>query len=634
MRAPTPKNVSSEVVSLKPLNKIIQKPKNYGNQILPRIQNTNVLVTKSTMNTSKSLIPDYKKEAIENVKLTKSQQQKIMNLHKSWYNQAINGLIGVMGNDLISRLSNMNEKIALLQCLESIEYININPKYPAQCLILAKDKQFRRLKRQSLRFRGDYHKNIENNIDNNIIKTHEMPQLKTKQSENSLIKSIVKLFSNVVSFVDPKKRNKKIKPWKETYKKISKLNKIMKSNRINLDNSYKRVFDFVAEGQPEQLIRIARSLVKPKSLDIQFQDLIYTFEKYYSGKETPSILSPRFASILPSKYQKKENKSFVLSPNIFPLYQDESESLSKYDILPIPKIMDELGMNEKDKEAVLEMIMDITGVDTIVEEVENVLKTNVLGDDIETTTAFISNTFKIVEKTFNIKQKRDIENKKFSFLSPKQLDTIYGENGPYQIKRSKFPFSIGEYKKMTFVDKKRALWNTIREISEIPDPIAKKRGGSRFFSRRFKRTLTLKLDHTTLSPFAFSPSINTFTLLGPTTLSPSIFSPSIIAPYLLSPPVLSPQVGNPMIFSPYVLGPNVLSAAVFNAYVFTPYVLSPNVINPYVLSPVILSPFVLCPDVLSPTVLSGVILSPSVLSPSVLTDTILAVNVLSPTFLS
>lgn len=52
----------------------------------------------------KALIPDYKKEAIENIKLTKIQQEKVMNLHKSWYNQAINGLISVMGKDLISIL--------------------------------------------------------------------------------------------------------------------------------------------------------------------------------------------------------------------------------------------------------------------------------------------------------------------------------------------------------------------------------------------------------------------------------------------------------------------------------------------------------------------------------------------------
>uniref|UniRef100_A0A0N5C7I4 Uncharacterized protein n=1 Tax=Strongyloides papillosus TaxID=174720 RepID=A0A0N5C7I4_STREA len=586
------------------------------------------------ISSTNGLIPADKEEAIEKSKLTKSQMDKVMNLHKSWYNQAINGLLGVMGKELISKLTNVDEKIALLQCLESIGYMDIHPKYPAQCLILAKDKKFHRVKRQSLRFREEFHKQRESEIDNNIIKTERIMTLKTRESENSLIKRIAKFFTNIASFVDPRKKNKKVAPWKETYKKISKINKIMKSRSIDTDASYKRVFDLVAEDQPERIVRIARSLAKPKPLDTQFNDLIFTLEKHYHGKETPSILSPRFGSLLPSKYQKKNNQSFILSPNLFPLYQDESDPNSKNDILPIPKVMNDLGINEKDKEVILEMIMDVTGADRIVEGVEDVLKSNILGDDIEAITSFVSNAFNSVQKNFNPRQKRDMENKKFTFLSPSQLEIIYGEEGPYKIKRSEFPFSIAEYKRMTLVDKKRSLWESVRKISEITDPIAEKRGGSRFYSKRFKRTLTLKLEHTTLTPFAFAPSINTFTLLGPTTLSPSLFSPSIIAPYLLSPPVLSPQVGNPMIFSPYVLGPNVLSAAVFNAYVFTPYVLSPNVINPYVLSPVILSPFVLCPDVLSPTVLSGVILSPSVLSPAVMTDSILAVNVLSPTFLS
>uniref|UniRef100_A0A0N5C7I2 Uncharacterized protein n=1 Tax=Strongyloides papillosus TaxID=174720 RepID=A0A0N5C7I2_STREA len=543
-----------------------------------------------------------------------------------------------MGKDLINKMDSIKEKVALLQCLEKIDYNNNDPKYPAQCLILAKDrklmKTLRRSKRQSYRFREIYHVQRENTSEYNIIRQDNIKELKTKESEDSFFKKIVKFFTNIFSFSNKDREMKKKKPWKDTYRKIKKLNDIMNDKNLNNSNNYKRVFDYVSENQPDYLKRYVRATTPPKPLESQFNDLIFTLKKHYSGKETPSILSPRFASILPSNMRNRKSQYSFLSPNLFPLYHDESDPNSKNDILPLPKVMNELGMDDKDKEAVLEMVMDVTGVDSIIEDVSRVLEDNGLDGEINEITNFVSTTFQNIQKTFSFRQKRDIETLKYGFLSPKQLEMLYGENGPYQIKRSKFPFSIGQYKKMTLVDKKRSLWESVRKISEIPDPIAERRGGSRFFSRRFKRTLTLKLEHTTLTPFAFAPSINTFTLLGPTTLSPSLFSPSIIAPYLLSPPVLSPQVGNPMIFSPYVLGPNVLSAAVFNAYVFTPYVLSPNVINPYVLSPVILSPFVLCPDVLSPTVLSGVILSPSVLSPSVYTDTILAANVLSPTFLS
>ncbi|CEF60951.1 Moulting cycle MLT-10-like protein family-containing protein [Strongyloides ratti] len=543
-----------------------------------------------------------------------------------------------MGKDLINKMNSIKEKVAFLQCLEKIDYNNQIPKYPAQCIILAKDKKLTKIgnrnKRQSYRFREMYHIQRENISNYNVIKKDIINELKTKDSEDSFFRKIVRFFTNLFTFNSPKKEVKKKKTWKETYQKIKMLNNIIKGKNINTENLYKRVFDYVSEDQPEYLIRYVRSTTPSKPLELQFDDLIYTLRKHYSGKETPSILSPKFASILPSNIRNRESKNSFLSPNLFPLYHDEEDPNSKNDILPLPKVMNELGMDDKDKEAVLEMVMDVTGADSIIEDVTNILKDNGFEDDINKITDFVSITFKNIQKTFSFRQKRDMESLKYGFLTSSQLEILFGINGPYKTKRSNFPFSIAEYKKMTIVDKKRALWESIRKISELPDPIAKNRGGSRFLSRRFKRTLILKHDHTTLSPFAFSPSINTFTLLGPTTLSPSLFSPSIIAPYLLSPPVLSPQVGNPMIFSPYVLGPNVLSAAVFNAYVFSPYVLSPNVINPYVLSPVILSPFVLCPDVLSPTVLSGVVLSPSVLSPSVYTDTILAANVLSPTFLS
>uniref|UniRef100_A0A0N4ZW34 Uncharacterized protein n=1 Tax=Parastrongyloides trichosuri TaxID=131310 RepID=A0A0N4ZW34_PARTI len=576
---------------------------------------------------------DEKRKLMENLKLNKPQYERVLSLHNSWYNQAINSLLGVMGKDLINRMDSIQEKVALLQCLEAIDYVNQDPKFPAQCLILARDKKLtkhlNRVKRQSYRFRESFHGEQENMTENNIIRMSKIDKLKTKNGDDSFFTKVTKFFSNLFSFLSPPREETKKRPWKETYKKIEKLNKIMKSKDIDNKDSYKRVFDYVSEDQPEYLKRYVRATLPPKPLESQFSDLIYTLEKHYSDKESPAILSPRIASILPSSMRKRKSNNAFLSPNLFPLFRDETDIHNKNDILPLPQVMNELGMGDKDKEAVLELVMEVTGADSIIEDVSNVLQASEFDGDIEGVTKFISSTFKEIEKTFSFRQKRDIDSLKYGFLTPMQLDMLYGEKGPYKIKRSDFPFSIGEYKKMTIIDKKRALWANVRKISEIPDPLSKMRGGNRFMSRRFKRTLSLKGDHTTLAPFAFAPSVNTFTLLGPTTLSPSLFSPSIVAPYLLSPPV-----GNPMIFSPYVLGPNVLSAAVFNAYVFSPYVLSPNVINPYVLSPVILSPFVLCPDVLSPTVLSGVVLSPSVLSPSVYTDTILAANVLSPTFLS
>uniref|UniRef100_A0A0N4ZW32 Exported protein n=1 Tax=Parastrongyloides trichosuri TaxID=131310 RepID=A0A0N4ZW32_PARTI len=497
-------------------------------------------------------IESSKKDAIEKSRLSKTQYDKVMSLHKAWYNQAINNLLGVMGKDLISKLVNNNEKIALLQCLESIGYMNVDPKYPAQCLILTKDKKFKRVKRQSLRFRDEYHKKSENYYENNIIRQDSLKHLKSSKSQDSFVKKMSTFFTNIVSVIDPRQMNKKRKPWKDTYKKISKLNKILKAKNVDTDSSYKRVFDFVAEDQPTELVRVARSIAKPKSLETQFNDLIFTLEKHYTGKDNHAVLSPRIGSLLPSKYKAKQNRSAILSPNLFPLYQDESDPDSKYDILPIPKVMNELGMNEKDKEHVLEMIMDITGAGSIVEDVENVLRTNKLGDDIEAITNFVSNSFLNVQKNFNIRQKRDMEKNKYSFLSVSQLKEIYDKNGPYYMKRSEFPFSIGEYKKMTMVDKKRSLWETVRLISEIPDPLANMRGGTAVFNA-----------------YVFSPYV----------LSPNVINPYVLSPVILSPFVLCPDVLSPTVLSGVILSPSVLSPAVFTDSILAANVLSPSFLS-------------------------------------------------------
>ncbi|KAK6752611.1 hypothetical protein RB195_003807 [Necator americanus] len=264
-------------------------------------------------------------------------------------------------------------------------------------------------------------------------------------------------------------------------------------------------------------------------------------------------------------------------------------------VLPIPEVLEKSGLNPKDRDSILELVMDVAGVNSVVEKSMDLLR-NVgrsgLGGELTKITSAIDSVFEEIRNSLVVEQRKDLAGRQFAFLNKEQLTKLYGKEGILNTTLAKLPFDIDEYAAMNRAEREESLRNTIRLLASDPKRL----------HRRYKRTITIQFfRHTTLAPFAFAPTILTLNVLGPVTLSPSLFSPSIVSPLLLSPPVISPQVGNPLILSPYVLGPNVLSAAVFNAYVLSPYVLSPNVINPYVLSPLILSPFVLCPDVVSPT---------------------------------
>ncbi|VDO18726.1 unnamed protein product [Heligmosomoides polygyrus] len=353
-----------------------------------------------------------------------------------------------------------------------------------------------------------------------------------------------------------------------------------------------------------------RDLMPEKAVDESVYGLVDAVSRHTKDVNR-QFLSPRFLPIMPDNIFRP-----MLSPDLFPLYKDDSDN----SILPIPEVLEKSGLNSNDRESILELVMDVKSMKLL----KN-MKQLGLGTDLASITSAVDRVFDELSRSLEAEQRRDMAVRQYSFLNRNQMMKLYGENGILNTTTADLPFNIDEFASLSRFEREETLRNTVRLLAEDPKAL----------HRRHKRTIAIQFfRHTTLSPYAFAPTINTLNVLGPVTLSPSLFSPNIISPLLLSPPVISPQVGNPLIFSPYVLGPNVLSAAVFNAYVFSPYVLSPNVINPYVLSPLILSPYVLCPDVVSPTILSGVVLSPSVASPSVFTESALSINVLSPSFLS
>lgn len=409
-----------------------------------------------------------------------------------------------------------------------------------------------------------------------------------------------------------------------TYKKLQELQSKVSETRQSTLFKHRMLDMVVGKDNPlrrrKSFTERFRDLMPEKAVDESVYGLVDAVSRHTKDVNR-QFLSPRFLPIMPDKYRASKP---MLSPDLFPLYKDDSDN----SILPIPEVLEKSGLNSNDRESILELVMDVAGVNEVVEKSMKLLKNMKqlgLGTDLASITSAVDRVFDELSRSLEAEQRRDMAVRQYSFLNRDQMMKLYGENGILNTTTADLPFNIDEFASLSRFEREETLRNTVRLLAEDPKAL----------HRRHKRTIAIQFfRHTTLSPYAFAPTINTLNVLGPVTLSPSLFSPNIISPLLLSPPVISPQVGNPLIFSPYVLGPNVLSAAVFNAYVFSPYVLSPNVINPYVLSPLILSPYVLCPDVVSPTILSGVVLSPSVASPSVFTESALSINVLSPSFLS
>ncbi|VDD94156.1 unnamed protein product [Enterobius vermicularis] len=346
--------------------------------------------------------------------------------------------------------------------------------------------------------------------------------------------------------------------------------------------------------------------------------------KHNGGQPDLKLFSPRFAPVIPDDSNTRIAYSYIsllmfrrfLSPNILPLYEDDQQQTN----LTLPQLLKLFGVPENERSAVLELIMQVSGAEKVITDTLKRMNNYTKASDAERLQLAkrMSELNRKLSNSFTLKQKADIDQRKYTFLSKKQMITVFGEEGPYNI--SSLPFDVDEYDKWTFVEKKKALFNTIRTMAEWNKPEAEK-------TTRKKRQITL-------APFMFSPPLFRLVILNPVTLSPNIFSPNIFAPLLLTPLILAPQAGSPRVFSPYLLSPFILSPQAISPNVFSPYVLSPNILSPVVLTPIVFSPPVLSPNILNPTLLSGPIFSPLVLSPSIQSRAIWGISLFSPSAFS
>ncbi|KAK6061371.1 hypothetical protein COOONC_00960 [Cooperia oncophora] len=465
-----------------------------------------------------------------------------------------------------------------------------------------------------------------------VLPKSEFEPLQAKQSEvlpplfeqttKSPVHKVTNLFVSLFGKVPVQDLSTK---WSTTYKKLVKLAQIFESNeKLPGARVYDtRVYDLV----------VGNNAPKPSEVFVPpFLTNVFNIVNSFKGSPNARILSPRFVPLMPDKTDAKR----ILSPSLFPLYKDDTEE----QIMPVPKMLETVGLNEKDRKRVLEMVMEVSGAREAVDNAMKILhhlNSFELGEKFLAVSERVGESFERLRNSMSARQKDELNKRGFTFMEKAQMRKLHDEQGcilhifkAIQYKK-KYIIGLNEPEIKSIVEDYGALGEDQREAA-LWEAIANIAGLNKRQRRRQRRQVTV-LAPVVLSPYQFAPVLG-LSILGPVVLSPNIFSPLVLNPSVLGPWVLSPAIPLPFVISPYVLSPYVLSPLGLAPFVFSPYVLSPNVINPYVLSPVVLSPVVLCPDVLSPMALGGGVLSPTVLSPSVLSKSYLMASVLSPSFLS
>ncbi|KAF8383348.1 hypothetical protein PRIPAC_72490 [Pristionchus pacificus] len=614
-----------------------------------------------------------KLEATEKMKMSPKEYKQVVKMHHNWYTQAVHGLLIAYAKKMYKTHSDdPHVRKAIVACLDGVTEENAL-KQTADCLTHLFDGTL--ISQMGDKMHGERYSFVEK-LNETRISAESKDIAITKSSTDSTpstpstttsttTQPSTTSTSTLPSFVLAKKKHRKRYgkgPIRIKFRQLRKGRKHFDEEKRRVkralsafmgaksDPPKRKLRDIHIEAKTENGYRrrMLDSVLGPdhpiKLPDMS--DLTITKElrnilpnEYKSlvdmlqgipgidDKGRDRFLSPRFMPLFPSGDSRDNNS--ILSPEIMPMYR-------------LPSLLETTGLLERERNSLLSLILESSGaMDVVDTAMDAIMKTKDmgLGEDVNRANKMIGNTFTEIKGILSPQQHAEMEEREFTHATSAQLKKLYGSQGKYN--ESTFPFDLVEYDKWSDEEKEQSLRNTIRILAdrgEDDHPTSHR--------ARYKRALgypdivfpngyTIKFfSHTTLSPFYFSPSFSTLSVLGPVILSPSLFCPSFLTGLLFSPPVIAPQLANPLFLSPYVLGPDVMSAAMFNVYVLSPYFMSPNVINPYIASPLILSPFVMCPDVLSPTILSGAVLSPSVLSPQVFTKNAMSISALSPSFLS
>ncbi|KAI1693829.1 glycosyl hydrolase, family 18 [Ditylenchus destructor] len=125
-----------------------------------------------------------------------------------------------------------------------------------------------------------------------------------------------------------------------------------------------------------------------------------------------------------------------LSPTLFALYETPENDATN--IASVPKILKGTGMNKKDRETVIETLMDITGTTDHVNDALGLLSkgTDFLGINGEIFDANdrISSAYQKLGNSFNVDQSNQIDNNGFAFLEEAQLTDLFRDQSLFHYK--------------------------------------------------------------------------------------------------------------------------------------------------------------------------------------------------------
>uniref|UniRef100_A0A1I7XIC4 DUF4470 domain-containing protein n=1 Tax=Heterorhabditis bacteriophora TaxID=37862 RepID=A0A1I7XIC4_HETBA len=378
-----------------------------------------------------ALQPD-KLANMKNIAMSKKEFEKMEKLHYGWYVQAVSALLGAMGKAMYMKMNRLvlHPQIFLMcinLIISSYSHVIYSPQYDFVGKQKATEKSVKSKKQVHTKSKM---KNNSRNINRKLSKIKNVPYRAKRNVLSLYTNKEAKMEAKRLDTEDSQFRPKNMASAPSLLSQHNspvKLQQEVINHRKDTEFKYRMLDMVLGKDNP---------LRRPKSFSEKFRDIMPDTidENVYQlmdsvSKRTKDVnynfLSPRFFPLLPDKY--KMGKS-MFSPDLFPFYKDDNS------ILPIPEVLDEVGLNEKDKNSVLELIMDASGVNEVVDNTMGYLKKvkgTGLGEDLVSITNTIDRTFQDLEKSFDIRQKREMKSRKYSFLTKKQLEMLYGPQGKY-----------------------------------------------------------------------------------------------------------------------------------------------------------------------------------------------------------
>lgn len=128
-------------------------------------------------------------------------------------------------------------------------------------------------------------------------------------------------------------------------------------------------------------------------------------------------------------------------------------------------MLDATGMQGKDRDSIIELVMEISGVKGIVHDAMKMLKSTEMPELDLAMDANAKKSLQMVQdiqKSYNRKQKKEIKSNGFTLMKPNQMEKLMTEQG---ILGRDDIFNLKEYAMMTIGQRKEMVWDMVRGIA-------------------------------------------------------------------------------------------------------------------------------------------------------------------------